>query len=212
MASRILVQNRRVIEGLQMKFLDDKNPVMPLFLFRSKESVSDWEVTADEKFGGKSRGSFRYDPSIDAAVFEGELSLDPGYSMKKSGFVSINAPHFDPPIDLEDYDALRLKVKGDGRIWVANIKQENRAPFQLFQSSCIIPANQWTDVTLPFRNFLLTWRGMVDADQMPFDATLVERVGLLMAHRKEGPFRLAIKEIAAVNTKELQKEKRYNLI
>lgn len=44
-----------------------------------------------------------------AAVFSGEVKTS-----NSGGFVSIRTRNASPPLDLSAYDALRLRVKGDG--------------------------------------------------------------------------------------------------
>lgn len=44
-----------------------------------------------------------------AAVFSGEVKTS-----NSGGFVSIRTRGLSPPLDLSAYDALRLRVKGDG--------------------------------------------------------------------------------------------------
>lgn len=44
-----------------------------------------------------------------AAVFAGEVKTS-----NSGGFVSVRTRNASPPLDLSTYDALRLRVKGDG--------------------------------------------------------------------------------------------------
>lgn len=48
-------------------------------------------------------------PPAAAAVFAGEVKTS-----NSGGFVSVRTRNASPPLDLSSYDALRLRVKGDG--------------------------------------------------------------------------------------------------
>ncbi len=59
--------------------------------------------------------------------------------------------------------------------------------------------DQWSQILLPFGQFVATVRGFVEGQQ-EMDARQVMAVGIMMAERRDGPFRLSIRSVAAVNT------------
>lgn len=69
----------------------------------------------------------------------------------------------------------------------------------LFQAYTIGKENEWTEIIIPFHKFIATHRGFVEG-QIDLDGRQIDSVGLLMAQRRDGPFRIEIKSIAAVNT------------
>ncbi|KAI8021788.1 putative complex I intermediate-associated protein 30 [Camellia lanceoleosa] len=62
-------------------------------------------------------------------VFSGKLSLDVAedskWNISRSGFCGMCSKKFDGFIDLDAYDTIALKVKGDGRCYISTIYMEN---------------------------------------------------------------------------------------
>lgn len=56
------------------------------------------------------------------------------------------------------------------------------------------------DRQIPFSDFLMTHRGVVQRSQLLFNARRVRTIGLLLADKCEGPFQLDIVSISAVRT------------
>ncbi|MGC6483520.1 MAG: CIA30 family protein [Synechococcus sp.] len=73
----------------------------------SPETFSEWSSLNDTIMGGRSRAGCR--PTGDGLVLEGEVVAEGG------GFVSCRSPTFRPPLNLQAYQGLRLRVDGDGR-------------------------------------------------------------------------------------------------
>lgn len=73
----------------------------------SPETFPDWTSLNDTIMGGRSRAGCR--PTTEGLVFEGEVVAEGG------GFVSCRSPNFRPPLNLSDYQGLRLRVEGGGR-------------------------------------------------------------------------------------------------
>ncbi len=59
-------------------------------------------------------------------------------------------------------------------------------------------AGEWSKIVIPFGSFIATHRGFVEG-QVEMDSRSVETVGVLMAQRRPGPFRIALKSISAIN-------------
>jgi hypothetical protein len=80
--------------------------VTPLLVV-SGDGFSGWLALNDTIMGGNSRGVCRVGP--EGLVLEAEVVEQGG------GFVSCRSPLFSPPLNLGDYRALQLEVRGDGR-------------------------------------------------------------------------------------------------
>ena len=63
------------------------------------------------------------------------------------------------------------------------------------QASFQPPAGEWAVVRLPLEGFVATWRGR-PASAEPPTAVQIKQIGLLIADRQAGPFRLDVREIA----------------
>lgn len=59
-------------------------------------------------------------------VFEGELSTEVSEAnalrMKRSGFSGIRTARDMPPLDLEAFDTLAFRLRGDGRSYISNVR------------------------------------------------------------------------------------------
>lgn len=139
------------------------------------------------------------------AQFFGTLSLELPPGAEKSGFASFKGP-VAKLINLDTYDGLELRIKTDGRLYVAQIKLESKSRLfisvkedELFQF--IIPPckpDTWTQVILPFNDFILTWRGYQRDQDEVLDKANIKQISFLMAERSDGPFNLHIDWIHAV--------------
>lgn len=208
--SRASKGTSKLMKGLSMKHLESLPAVLPLVTFDKPGALDSWKLVSDGVYGGKSSGKFYFDSNIKKAVFEGHLSLECPPGLTRSGFVAITSPDDLLPDELEEYDALRIKVKGDGRIFMCNIKQESKIPNQLYQSYFTTVEDQWTDLDLPFNQFFLTSDGMLQELNQPFDWMNIENIGFLMSQRKEGPFKIEFESICAINMRKLKRQLRYD--
>jgi NADH dehydrogenase [ubiquinone] 1 alpha subcomplex assembly factor 1 len=181
-------------------FEPDDRKIRELFRFDTAASLDKFKLMTDADMGGKSKAEFSFDPVNKCAVFEGVLDLTPPPKITNSGFAAIvSREAVTGPWNLEDYDALMVKAKTDGRIYVANMRCPSVIEDDLWQSFMIGEASKWTEIVLPFSKFIITHKGFVSG-QIEMDARSVETVGVLMAQRRDGPFRIEIASISAVNT------------
>ena len=100
------------------------------------------------------------------------------------------------------YNAIKLRVRSDGRSYLCSIKtggdlqtQDDDLYQALIQSQT---PGEWEDMMVPFSNFVLTWRGSVQPQQPYFNAANVASIGFGIADRKPGAFCLDVESIAAV--------------
>ncbi|KAF5946531.1 hypothetical protein HYC85_016759 [Camellia sinensis] len=93
-----------------------------------------------------------------SGVFSGKLSLDVAedskWNISRSGFCGMRSKKFDGFIDLDAYDTIALKVKGDGRCYISThtvmqIYTENwvNSPGQeednSWQAFVFVPRDNW---------------------------------------------------------------------
>ncbi|KAL7258709.1 hypothetical protein ACSBR1_004752 [Camellia fascicularis] len=107
-------------------------------------------------------------------VFSGKLSLDVAedskWNISRSGFCGMHCKKFDGFIDLDAYDTIALKVKGDGRCYISNIYTENwvNSPGQednSWQAFVFVPRDNWYIAEILLARYLPTWRGnVIDVD------------------------------------------------
>ncbi|CAN0345476.1 unnamed protein product, partial [Ectocarpus fasciculatus] len=102
------------------RYSDMKGKTLFACLPSFQEGWRQWGALDDVVMGGVSESGLRVVPGAGetdagvgaaaaAAVFSGEVKTS-----NSGGFVSIRTRNASPPLDLSAYDALRLRVKGDG--------------------------------------------------------------------------------------------------
>ncbi|GLD94221.1 hypothetical protein PINS_up002832 [Pythium insidiosum] len=208
-----------------------------IFLFDSRTALSDWVASSDRSIGGLSECRWRfYDPKKAAAsrdssgsaaeptvqvnqaddqpsaVFSGRLSLacqPTEVGVVRSGYCAVRGSI---PRDmlLHGYEGLTMRVMTDGREYRLNAQMDGWNPLNLYMGFIRTPPNEWVDVELPFRDFLLTTKGYYKYDDpTPLDPGKLRSIGIAIADQKEGDFEIRvqwIKAIAKVESREISDE------
>ncbi|KZV27548.1 hypothetical protein F511_04599 [Dorcoceras hygrometricum] len=193
-----------------------------IFNFSSAEELKRWHLYSDSEYGGLSSASLEIQNPVNVSgctgLFSGNLSLDVNessrWNIKRSGFCGMRSKKFDGFIDLDAYDTVALKLKGDGRCYISTIYTENwvNSPGQQednsWQAFVFVPKDNWYISKIPLARYLPTWRGNV------IDATLemnpARIVGMSLSVNAEGgvpgarsgpgDFRIEIDWIKALRT------------
>ncbi|CAI5714928.1 unnamed protein product [Hyaloperonospora brassicae] len=211
--------------GLRLKLQPEKD----IFLFNTNDAVAEWTATSDRSIGGLSEcrwGFFTGAPAEDSkemsneekrstrlihkvnsqdnvpsAVFTGRLNMDcqpTEIGVVRSGYCAVRAS-VPPDLLLHGYEGIAMRIMTDGREYRMNVQMESWNPFNLYMGFIRTPPNKWVDVTLPFRDFLLTAKGFVKLDdETELDPSQLKSVGFAIADQKEGDFELRIQWIKAV--------------
>lgn len=126
-------------------------------------------------------------------------------------------------IDLDPFDTIAFRVKGDGRCYVSSIRTDNwvSGPSEeagnTWQAFVFAPKDEWYVVKIPFSRYLPTWRGkIIDQHTAAMNPARVMGLGLSVAARGgpseavcgPGPFRLELDWIKALRTPANQRESR----
>ena len=160
-----------------------------LFRFADRADLALWAPVNDTVMGGQSFS--RLLPVEDGdACFEGVVSFENG-----GGFASIRSQ----PRDLGRPGALAyvLDVRGDGKRYKLNVRMDDRLDGLTYQAIFQPPADLWIEIELPLVSFAATQRGRTIAAAPALDPARVRQLGLLIADRQEGPFRLDVRRIVA---------------
>ena len=165
-------------------------------------------VTADSSWGeGYSWASLEASPSNNSAYFLGELSTSVPQDgrMKRAGYVSLKSvtkrKSFGrlKTLDFEFYDAIRLRIRGDGRAYVVNVHVHYEIDLQwmdLYQFPLYTRGGPyWQEVIIPYSKFIFTHRGAIQDKQQAFDPQFVSNIGIALMDQINGPFHLEIAEI-----------------
>lgn len=143
-----------------------------------------WQSIDDVVMGGVSGSRMSLSES-GTGLFEGELSL-----ANNGGFASVRRSV--GPLDLSAHEGLALRVRGDGQRYRLRLRTDQRFDGVAWQADFPTTAGEWTRVVLPFPDFEPSYRGRRPPDAGPLDTASICQVGLMIADRQSGPFRLEI--------------------
>ncbi|KAH7565801.1 hypothetical protein JRO89_XS08G0018800 [Xanthoceras sorbifolium] len=122
-----------------------------------------WQASLNATKKGLSSASLEIADSGNGmhGIFSGKLSLDVSegskWKISRSGFCGMRSKKFDGFIDLDAYDTIALKLKGDGRSYIS---------------------------TIPLARYLPTWRGNVIDAEMEMNPSRV--LGMSLSVNAEG--------------------------
>jgi monofunctional biosynthetic peptidoglycan transglycosylase len=157
--------------------------------FTDNQEAQCWSVVNDGVMGGISQGSI--EPAQNGtAIFSGRLSLE-----NNGGFASIRRP-----IDrasLKGFSGIILKVKGDGRSYQFRVRTDGQYDGIAYRALFATDNQAWQSITLFFDRFSASYRGRSVPGAPVLSAEAIEQIGLLIADKQPGPFRLEIAEIKA---------------
>lgn len=155
-----------------------------LISFTDSAGEPQWRAINDDVMGGESEG----EPLVREGrlVFRGETSL-----ANNGGFSSIRGSG--QRYDLSLFDAVVLRVKGDGRRYQFRLYTHARYGNSrvAYRAQFDTAAGEWQTLTLPFDQLQPVFRGRLLSGP-PFDPSAVMEMGFLIADRREGPFELMV--------------------
>lgn len=144
-------------------------------------SLGQWRAINDGVMGGVSNGEMI--GTEDGLRFQGFLSLE-----NNGGFASVRRflDH-----NLQGVRGVRLRVRGDGRIYQMRIRQDESYDNVAWRLE-FATNGEWQTIELPFEDFDPVWRGRAVTEAGPVLAEKVRQVGFLLADGKQQPFGLDI--------------------
>lgn len=155
----------------------------------ARMTAGEWRSTDDPVMGGESRSGM--EPGAEeTVVFTGNVSL-----ANNGGFASVHRS-LEPGL-LTGYDALALRLCGDGQRYSLRLRQEEAFDGISWRHDFDTRDGEWRTVALPFSGFQAVFRGRELPTAGPLEPSRVNRIGLLIA-RQPGPFRLRLRWIQAV--------------
>ncbi|XP_062087904.1 probable complex I intermediate-associated protein 30 isoform X4 [Humulus lupulus] len=112
------------------------------------------------------------------------------WTISRSGFCGMRSRKFNGFIDLDPFDTVAMKIKGDGRCYISTIYTENwvNSPGQQednsWQAFVFVPKDNWYIAKIPLAQYLPTWRGSVIDAEMEMNPSRV--VGMSLSVNAEG--------------------------
>jgi hypothetical protein len=156
--------------------------------FTNTHTVHDLWVVNDGVMGGLSQSRFRHDP--EGTLFEGIVSLDNG-----GGFASVRSPIAIPT----GTSALDLTIRGDEKLYKLVLRTDPSPRAPLYQAEFLTTREWKTHRFLP-KDFKASFRGRsVDAPELVFSE--VKEIGILIANKQAGTFRIQLKSLQSVSDK-----------
>ncbi|MEI8304708.1 MAG: CIA30 family protein [Burkholderiales bacterium] len=159
-----------------------------LFDFSDPRAVEAWQAIDDRVMGGISRSRLRADPA-GHAVFEGEVSL-----AQNGGFASVRSAAAER--GLAGARVCLIEVRGTGQRFRLNLLTDDRFDGLNYQTGFTPPIERWDTLQLPLSSFRASFRGREVPGAPALDPAAIRQVGLMIAERQAGPFRLDIRHIS----------------
>lgn len=150
-----------------------------------------WQTVVDGVMGGRSTARVgQTEPGV--LSFTGRLSLE-----NNGGFSQIRRS-----VEGRGFagaEAIALEVRGDGRTYKLDLCASNvRRMASAWQQDFPTADGAWTTVRLPLDDFVLYSFGRRVRNAPELQAELIESLGVTLADKVEGPFRLDIRSVRAV--------------
>jgi monofunctional biosynthetic peptidoglycan transglycosylase len=148
------------------------------------EKSGDWQIVNDGVMGGLSRSSFE--------LIEGGYALFSGNVRPENngGFASVRTPIND--MDLSNYEGAMLKIKGDGNVYNLRFRTNRNFDGVSYQAKFESKNNEWSEVKIPFSEFIPTFRGRKVPNQPPLDPADILQMGILIADKQFGNFEIIL--------------------
>jgi len=161
-----------------------------LVAFSDESAAQNWTSVNDNVMGGISEGGFRMTDD-DTLEFSGRLSLE-----NNGGFASIRTKPKN--LNIDGYDAISLRLKGDGRTYYFNLMTSSRNSASSYRAPIETQKDTWQNVQISLKDFVYTSFGRVIGTVAPVKAKDIQSVGFTLSDKKPGPFQLEVKEIRAL--------------
>jgi NADH dehydrogenase [ubiquinone] 1 alpha subcomplex assembly factor 1 len=155
-------------------------------LFNFSANEPEWGVINDGVMGGVSNSTVRVVNGV--LVFSGRVRLENngGFASNRSSAGQYN---------LEDFDGVVLRVRGDGKNYALNISTSD-AGRVLYRAGFQTRENEWTDIKIPFSSLRPTRFGNTLTGP-PFQRGLIESFGFIIANKRAEDFKLEVDWIKA---------------
>ncbi len=185
----LLVPNDRLLNAKEKEVAENTDSTLVLYDFHNNKEISKCFAINDNVMGGISTGGVS-PPRGNSLNFSGSLSLE-----NNGGFASIRSQPKD--FNLSGYQGIRIRVKGDGRIYQFRLRIDRKLDGIAFKHEFETVDNTWIELDLSFDSFIPTYCGRTLRDVKPLEAADIRQLGFLLADKKAGAFNLLVDKIVA---------------
>lgn len=144
----------------------------------------EWQTVNDVVMGGLSHSSFQL-VEEGYALFSGNVRPE-----NNGGFASVRTPIND--MELSNYDGAVLRIKGDGKLYNIRFRTNKNFDGVSYQAKFKSEKNSWTEVKIPFSDFIPTFRGRPVSNQPLLYSSDIQQMGILIADKQFGEFEIII--------------------
>ena len=166
----------------------DSPEASSLFDFSDPDEVARWQIVVDGVMGGRSTGALSQ--ADENLLFYGETSLQ-----NNGGFSSIRARV--PAGAVAGYDALRIRVKGDGRTYIIGASDQSGRGDSYWTRFETTP-DEWVTVAVPITQMVRQFFGNPIRGQL--QPANVRGLEFYIYDKLAGPFRLEVASIEAIRS------------
>ena len=159
-----------------------------------------WGALDDVVMGGVSQSSLQVIEGM--ALFAGNVS-----TANSGGFASIRTRNFEQVLDLNGYEGLELRIRGDGKRYKLFLRTETNWDSVAYGISFDTEASQWITLQLPFAEMIPVFRTRRVQDATPLDPGRICSVQLMLSkfefekqlnpNFSPGPFALQLATLGA---------------
>jgi monofunctional biosynthetic peptidoglycan transglycosylase len=193
MTARAATSLRRVaalaLTGLAITMNSQAASERTLFDFQAPTNSPAWQIVNDDVMGGVSTSRFQI-LTNGGAVFSGVVSLE-----NNGGFASVRSSP--TRHDLTGCGCFVIRLRGEGRRYKFTARTETGFDAPLYQCAFVTKRGEWEEHRLAFKDFVPTFRGRILTGVPPLNPAKVASVGLLIADKQDGAFRLEMSWIKA---------------
>ncbi|NNG42426.1 CIA30 family protein [Pseudoalteromonas sp. NEC-BIFX-2020_002] len=149
-----------------------------------------WYIVNDSVMGGLSTSQV-YEKD-DALVFSGTVSLE-----NNGGFASVRTA-----INTNEQasNQISLRVKGDGQTYQLRLRTTQYLDGPAYTTSFKTTKDEWQLVNFTPSDFSLTFRGRILEQNPNFYFKDIRQLGIMIAKKQQGDFKLEINQIAFNNS------------
>ena len=182
----------RVIDTMpirQQEIAHQKAKEKILIDFTNAEETGTWWIINDGVMGGLSQSEIRL-TGEGTAIFQGNVSLE-----NYGGFSSTRTNPRD--FQLENYQGLLVRVKGDGKKYQLRLHTDNRFDGIAYRTYFQTQPSTWMTIRAPFKEFLPVFRGRIMNNVSLISPEKIEQVGFMISDKQDGSFKIEIDSIQA---------------
>lgn len=155
-----------------------------LFDFKKDSNISNWKVVDDVVMGGQSQGNFQI-TKHGYAEFSGFVSLK-----NNGGFSSVRCEV--EKRDIQKYQQIVLKIKGDGKNYQLRVKDKSQNYFSYVKE--FKTSGDWEEISINLNEMYPSFRGR-KLSLPNFSSNYIEEVAILIGNKREENFMLFIDKI-----------------